>query len=365
MISSALWLLAEAPITTKFEWGRIQSNYDWWIYGGILLAILAPLLWIYRRDAGELPWFLRLGLPLLRTLVLIGLLVVYLQPRWRSEREEHLDSRVLMLVDTSLSMARPTPTRPADVRASRACNRWPPGWTIPSSSPACGRSTMSPSCPSTASWKKIAAWSCPWSLHAGTKDESEDVSGGRRRRRHPRHPRHRQVPRCPPVWRKHLVPGGTDTRLGEALEQLLREERSTPVSGIVLISDGGLNAGASPDTAMELARESHIPIYTDRRRLGKEARRRPRGRLQCSLPGLSRRSLLGGRFDPGLRHEGANGAGGALGPRRRRRQGPFPPRPGKRSSIPPRRSCWATARPCPSSSSCRPRKWASTCSACG
>ena len=92
--------------------GRIQSNYDWWIYGGVLLAILAPLVWIYRRDTGELPWYLRLGLPLLRTLVLIGLLVVYLQPRWRSEREEHLDSRVLMLVDTSLSMARLDPDTP-------------------------------------------------------------------------------------------------------------------------------------------------------------------------------------------------------------------------------------------------------------
>ena len=52
------------------------------------------------------------GLPLLRTLVLIGLLVVYLQPRWRSEREEHFDSRVLMLVDTSLSMARLDPDTP-------------------------------------------------------------------------------------------------------------------------------------------------------------------------------------------------------------------------------------------------------------
>ena len=65
-----------------------------------------------------------------------------------------------------------------------------------------------------------------------------------------------------PVWRKQLVPGGTDTRLGDALEQLLRKERGTPLSGVVLWSDGGLNAGASPDTAMELARESHIPIYT-------------------------------------------------------------------------------------------------------
>ena len=42
----------------------------------------------------------------------------------------------------------------------------------------------------------------------------------------------------------------------------MRKERTTPVSGVVLISDGGLNAGASPDTAEELARESHIPIYT-------------------------------------------------------------------------------------------------------
>ena len=42
----------------------------------------------------------------------------------------------------------------------------------------------------------------------------------------------------------------------------MREERSAPVSGIVLVSDGGLNSGALPDTALELARESHIPIYT-------------------------------------------------------------------------------------------------------
>ena len=69
-------------------------------------------VWIYRRDSEELPWYLRIGLPLLRTLVLIGLLVVYLQPQWRSERQEHLDSRVLMLVDTSLSMARLDPDTP-------------------------------------------------------------------------------------------------------------------------------------------------------------------------------------------------------------------------------------------------------------
>ena len=51
---------------------------------------------------------------------------------------------------------------------------------------------------------------------------------------------------APPAWNKQLLPGGTETRLGEALEQLLRKERSTPVSGIVLVSDGGLNAARRP-----------------------------------------------------------------------------------------------------------------------
>ena len=113
MMHSVAWLLADASTTTRFEFGRIQSNSDWWIYAGVLLAILAPLVWIYRRDTAELPWYLRFGLPLLRTLVLVGLLVVYLQPRWRSEREEHLDSRAIVLVDTSLSMGRIDPDTPA------------------------------------------------------------------------------------------------------------------------------------------------------------------------------------------------------------------------------------------------------------
>ena len=31
------------------------------MYAGILLAILGPLLWIYRRDTSELPWYLRVS----------------------------------------------------------------------------------------------------------------------------------------------------------------------------------------------------------------------------------------------------------------------------------------------------------------
>ena len=46
------------------------------------------------------------------------------------------------------------------------------------------------------------------------------------------------------------------------MAQVVGEGRNTPVSGVVVISDGGQNAGALPDAAEEVARESHIPIYT-------------------------------------------------------------------------------------------------------
>ena len=263
MISSALWLLAEGSVTTKFEFGRIQSNDDWWIYAGILLAILAPLVWIYRRDAGELPWYLRIGLPLLRTLVLIGLLVVYLQPRWRSQREEHVDSRVLMLVDTSGSMGLDTAggkkgaSRLQQVAAALdntnflARLRKKHNVTVVTFNSVL-ENDRRVVLPLEAGSEEQGAGSREQGAGSGEQGAGSGEQGAR-------------LPSpgsLPPAWSKQLVPGGTETRLGEALKQLLQEERSTPVSGVVLISDGGLNAGESPDAAEDLARESHIPIYT-------------------------------------------------------------------------------------------------------
>ena len=304
MIGSTCWLLAEASVKTEFEWGRIQSSHDWWLYGGVLLLILVPLLWIYRRDTSELPWYLRLGLPLLRTLVLIGLLVVYLQPRWRSERQEHLDSRVLVLVDTSLSMTRVDPDSPPGragltrlqqvanslrdtdfvarlrqkhhvtvvpfnsvlekdrrvvlpirERTSDDADGSDAGEKLPSLT---GKGAGSEKLPSPSGrgaggeGDAESSHTSPKTPHPNPLPEGEGT----------KHPNPVPQGEATPQWAKQLKPGGTDTRLGEALKQLLQEERSTPVSGVVLVSDGGLNAGQSPDAAMELARESHIPIYT-------------------------------------------------------------------------------------------------------
>src|ERR1051325_10831480 len=50
--------------------------------------------------------------------------------------------------------------------------------------------------------------------------------------------------------------------MGQSLADLINDERSGPVAGIVVFSDGGQNAGIDPSLAIEAAREARIPIYT-------------------------------------------------------------------------------------------------------
>jgi len=59
-----------------------------------------------------------------------------------------------------------------------------------------------------------------------------------------------------------LVADGPETRLGEALRELLQRERGQPLAGIVLLSDGGLNTGEPIDHALELAKNARVPIDT-------------------------------------------------------------------------------------------------------
>ena len=76
---------------------------------------------------------------------------------------------------------------------------------------------------------------------------------------------------APLDWAKALAPVGTETRLGQSLRQLIEEERGAPLSGVIVISDGGQNAGVSPDAAVALAREAQVPVFT----VGIGSNRRP------------------------------------------------------------------------------------------
>ncbi|HEY6564112.1 MAG TPA: VWA domain-containing protein, partial [Pirellulaceae bacterium] len=73
-------------------------------------------------------------------------------------------------------------------------------------------------------------------------------------------------------WARELRARGTSTRLGDALVQLIRRERGGPISGIIVLSDGNLNQGATADEAIAAAREARVPLHV----VGLGSDRRPR-----------------------------------------------------------------------------------------
>ncbi len=103
-------------------------------------------------------------------------------------------------------------------------------------------------------------------------------------------------------WEKILAPSGTETRLGQALRDLIQKERGSPLSGVVVLSDGGQNAGISPEAAMELAREAKMPIFTVGLGSDKQPKNVPRKRSDCARPGVSGRPLQCNRFSSGSAH---------------------------------------------------------------
>lgn len=247
-----LLALAEQSERIRFEWGRIQSNADWIVPVVAFLALASFIRWMYRRDAKELGLLWRWTLTGLRTAVLFGLLVLYLEPRWRSEHEVVHPSRVVLLVDTSLSMGlqaeangKGSPvTRAQQVAASLVATdflerlRRVHEVVVLRFDETVGR---------------VAAFARkgPGAMDPGELQTTDPPSGDAG-----------PLEEAAIDWEAVLKPLGKETRLGQSLQQVLSEERGSPLTGIVVVSDGGQNAGPSPDAAVELAREARVPIFT-------------------------------------------------------------------------------------------------------
>jgi hypothetical protein len=58
-----------------------------------------------------------------------------------------------------------------------------------------------------------------------------------------------------------LRAAGLQTRLGDALADLLRGDQTSPLSGVMLFTDGGHNAGIDPAAAIAPAKQSRISLY--------------------------------------------------------------------------------------------------------
>lgn len=266
-------LAEEGFVRTTFEWGRIQSNADWLLPIAVCLALMLFVRAMYRRDAVELHPLVGWVLTILRTAAFLALLILYLEPQWRTEREVVRNSRTLLLVDTSLSMG----VTDADSAASGA-----PSSRAAQVAAALEQTDFVQQLRKThdvvmlrfdeeltrlGSRDKLtpvgATESGDETMHESDKPPTDTASEARDSRAADDSSPASIAGRQGRIdWAKWLKPTGRETRLGQALRQLIYDEHNSPVAGVVLITDGGQNAGLSPETAIEAAREAKIPVFT-------------------------------------------------------------------------------------------------------
>ncbi|HLA85846.1 MAG TPA: hypothetical protein VJL29_13735 [Thermoguttaceae bacterium] len=241
-------LLADTATRTMFELGRIQSNSDLILPVVVAVSLMVLARLIYRSDAQELRPVVGWALTLLRTAVIFALLLLYLQPQWRTEREHRVNSRVLVLVDNSLSMGLSDDTTGTGNRADQVATalariklveqllakhdvgvfRFGEKLEPIGARPRADETE-----------KENAGTATPGGSFSSTAIKQNETID----------------------WKAALVPAATQTRLGESLDQLIEQQQDAPVSGIILITDGRQNAGASPEAATAAARLADIPVF--------------------------------------------------------------------------------------------------------
>ena len=238
---------------TTLEFGRESRGV--WLFGFVVLFLLAT--WLARRDTRSLHPAWRLWLWSLRIAVLLALLVIALAPQERKSQIEPENSRVLLLVDTSVSMSRldrdsekdevSSPTSPIPSRAEQVRDL-----LEKSSLLANLRKTHNVSIDTfdsqTARQQQLRKIETARGISAGGAARPKTSTVG--------------TADLPIDWVELLRPRGAETRLGEALLGAIREQSGETLSGIVVISDGGNNAGLDPASVGELAVANKIRVIT-------------------------------------------------------------------------------------------------------
>jgi hypothetical protein len=225
---------------TYFDWARRQQWHDGWQFllaGVVAVAVLAAVIIGYARDSRELASWRRGLLMGLRVAALLALGIHLLGPEYRTRQSLVSPSRAVLLVDTSQSMDR----HDDDKSTAAARSRLDEVWAMLQDSPFLA---------TLAEKHEVAVYRFDSSvekvmqLPRGKKTPGDNT------------PEDHATDTL-----KNLSANGAETRLAEAVRDVCRLERGGLLSGIVLFSDGSLNAGADLDLAIQAAKQLQTPVH--------------------------------------------------------------------------------------------------------
>ncbi|NCY02760.1 MAG: hypothetical protein EBX36_07575, partial [Planctomycetia bacterium] len=222
---------------------RLLDGFDaWWQPPAAIAAVVgvaAFVVWMAGRDGAELPTAVRVVLTALRLTAVGAVIVALLDVERIAEHEIVLPSRVAVLVDSSASMALPESSRAdAPSRGGRAIDLLDAGGLLEALAP---RHEVS-------IWRfdadaeplaLLPTSAAGLNAEPGEPPAQAPAAGG---------------------WREAVVARGYETRLGEALAAVAEREPSGLLAGVIVLTDGGNNAGLDPLAAAARLARSGVAI---------------------------------------------------------------------------------------------------------
>lgn len=239
------WPIAATPVRETYEFTRLEELQNMPVVAMglaiVLCAILAYTWIVYRCESSSVSPFVSWLLTFLRTVSLGGVIVLALDLVKREAKEIVEPSRVVILADTSKSMGMPSATPSSIEVSSRSEEMFQFMARSEFISELIKRHTVE--IVRFAELAEQVAAQPAWG-----QDERGDVEAD-------------------PVRNNlldlaSLQPTGGETRMGGALQAVLQRLEGYPLSGIVVLSDGGQNAGIDPMQVATTAKEREVAVHT-------------------------------------------------------------------------------------------------------
>jgi len=269
-------ILADALSEYRLEFARLPQHWSALLAMFVLLAMLYAVVWFYRREvrtgasaAG------RVTMAVLRCLVIGVLAVIWVEPILATYIHRTIESYTLVLVDGSASMQ--LADRYADPAEAARVRRFLSGGRSAASQRAAATPQRRDALQEQLLFRDNKAWlkalaaknrvqlwqygdepkrlgvydatSQPAS-ETGTQQHGWDTRQGRGTQPDP-HSALRAPQSDAPV-----------TDLGRTLREAVEELGASPIAGIVVVGDGGLNYGESAETIARYAKSRGIPIFS-------------------------------------------------------------------------------------------------------